>query len=302
MNLRDLRYLVAVVDHGHFGRAAEACHVSQPTLSAQLKKLEEYLGVTLIERTQRKVQVTDIGQQIAQRARLILHEADELVESARSFKDPFKGELRIGSIPTVGPYLLPRTLKTIRDSYPDLKLKLFELTTGELVEALRDGRVDMALLADLGDLDRFEVRKLYDEVFVAAVPEDFPVPGRSRVTVANLKAGNLLLLDEGHCLRDQALEVCSRVNISESAEFRATSLETLRNLVIAGNGVTLLPALAAGVNDVPGLRIHRFKDPEPFREIVMAWRHSSARLRTIEAIGDLIELHMKSFRFTGAAA
>lgn len=297
MNLRDLRYLVAVVDQKHFGRAAELCHVSQPTLSAQIKKLEEYLGVTLIERTQRSVKITDIGEQIAQRARLIIHEADELVESARASRDPFTGELRVGTIPTVGPYLLPHVLKPIRTQYPSLKLKLYEQKTDEIMNSLVDGSLDVGILADLGTQGRFELLNLYEEKFVAAVPEDFPASKRGRMTLGALKAGSLLLLDEGHCLRDQALDVCNRVQIAEETEFRATSLETLRNMVAAGSGVTLMPALAvdSSLVDSPGIRIHRFKDPEPSRQIIMAWRATSARIQTIEAIGKLITTTMKNY-------
>ncbi len=297
MNLRDLRYLVAVVDQKHFGRAAKLCHVSQPTLSAQIKKLEEYLGVTLIERTQRSVQITDIGEQIAQRARLIIHEADELVESARSSRDPFTGELRIGTIPTVGPYLLPHILKPIRTSYPDLKLKLYEQKTDEIMKSLTEGDLDAGILADLGTQDKFELQSLYEEKFVAAVPEDFPAPRRGRMTPGALKAGSLLLLDEGHCLRDQALDVCNRVQIAEATEFRATSLETLRNMVAAGSGVTLMPALAvdSAVVESRGVRIHRFKDPEPSRMIIMASRATSARAQTIKAIGKLVATTMSNY-------
>lgn len=298
MNLRDLRYLVAVVDEQHFGRAAEICHVSQPTLSAQIKKLEEYLGVTLIERTQRSVRVTDIGKQIAARAQLIVHDADELVELARSFRDPFKGELRVGTIPTIGPYLLPHILKPIRASYPDLKLKLYEQKTDEIVASLNTGSLDVGILADVGGFDKFELMDLYEEKFVAAVPDDFPAPRRGRMTVGNLKAGSLLLLDEGHCLRDQALDVCKRVSISEETEFRATSLETLRNMVAAGSGVTLMPALAvdSSVVQSPGLRIHRFKDPEPQRSVLIAWRKSSARVETIKAVAELVRDVMKRYK------
>jgi len=290
MNLRDLRYLVAVVDHEHFGRAAQACHVSQPTLSAQIKKLEEFLEVQLIERTQRSVRVTDIGRQIASRARLICHEADELVEVARAAADPFAGDIRLAAIPTMAPYLFPKVLQNFRTTWPKLRLKLFEEKTADAVLALREGRIDAAFMAHPVPDAKLESMVLFEEKFVAAVPEDFPVPKRGRITLANLKAGDLLLLEEGHCLRDQALDVCARINLAEAGEFRATSLETLRNMVAAGAGVTLLPELATEgpLGQSAGVRIHRFKDPEPSRTVVLAWRANAARAQTIEALGDAV--------------
>lgn len=278
MNLRDLRYLVALADLRHFGRAAEACFVSQPTLSTQLKKLEEELDVALIERTSRHVMLTDIGREIAERARVVLREADQIKELAKRTRDPEAGTVRLGLFPTIGPYLLPHVVPRLRERFPKLTLLLVEEKTEDLLAALRDGRIDAAVLALPIHDARLTHVELFDEPFLLAVPARHPFAKRRRIDVTDLAAQELLLLEEGHCLRDQALSVCQTAGASETRGFRATSLETLRAMVAAGVGMTLLPALSVAP-PVPGndqIRLMRFANDAPHRRIGLFWRRSSA--------------------------
>jgi LysR family transcriptional regulator, hydrogen peroxide-inducible genes activator len=290
MNLKDLKYLVALADTGHFGKAAERCFVSQPTLSAQLKKLEEYLGVKLVERQPKNVQLTDVGKQIVIRARRMLDEGDEIVALARSNTDPLAGKLKVGLIPTVGPYLLPRVMPKIRKAVPQLGLMLYEYQTEELLKRLRDGEIDVGILALPVLQDGLESRALYDEAFTVALPSRHPLAEKGAIKVQDLKGQTLLLLEDGHCLRDQALEVCSRVDVREAEDFRATSLETLRQMVVAGLGITLLPEMAveSPYGSQRGLTIRQFTNPRPSRTVGAVWRKSSTRDTAIAAVCDVI--------------
>src|SRR5262245_9818039 len=244
LKLKDLRYLVAVADERHFGRAARKSCVSQPTLSAQLRKLEDYLGVRLIERQPRRVTLTEAGQQVVARARRILQESDEIVSMARHASDPLTGTLKVAFIPTIGPYLLPRVAPRLRKALPRLKLLLFEHQTAVLLERLRTGAIDLGILALPVDLAGLESRVLFEEPFSVALNPGNPLAQRKALRPAELDGQALLLLEDGHCLRDQALEVCARVDVHESSDYRATSLETLRQMVAAGHGITLLPEMA----------------------------------------------------------
>jgi len=290
VNLRDLKYLVALAEERHFGRAAERCHVSQPTLSAQIRKLEEYLGVSLVERQPKKVSLTETGERIVARARRVLQEADAIVELARTDRDPLAGELKLAFIPTVGPYLLPKVATRLKRALPKLKLLLYEYQTAQLLEKLRDGDIDMGILALPVPTDGLECRELYEEAFMLAVPDTHPLAQRERARVEDLRGETLLLLEDGHCLRDQALEVCSRVRVSEDQDYRATSLETLRQMVAAGHGVTLLPQLATigPGGTTRGLRVRPFARPSPSRSIGAVWRKSTTRGPAIEAIAEVI--------------
>ena len=291
MNLRDLRYLVALADERHFGRAAERCFVSQPTLSAQVRKLERYLGVPLVERQPKRVALTPIGEQVVERARRVLHESDAIVELAQTGRDPLAGQLRMALIPTVGPYLLPRVAPALQSDLPKLKLLLYEYQTGPLLERLRAGEIDVGVLAlPVVPMDGLESTVLYDEPFALAVPGSHRLAERRSVSVDDLRDETLLLLEDGHCLRDQALEVCSRVDVHEAQDYRATSLETLRQMVAAGHGVTLLPelAIAAPVGVTRGLEIRRFDAPTPSRTIGAVWRKSTTRGPAIDAIADTV--------------
>jgi len=295
VNLRDLRYLVALADERHFGKAAERCYVSQPTLSAQIRKLEEYLGVPLVERQPKRISITPAGEKIVERARRLLQEADAIVELAKSDRDPLAGTLKVALIPTVGPYLLPHVVRRLKRALPKLKLLLYEYQTAPLLEKLRDGEIDMGILALPVPMDGLDAAELYSEPFMLAVPADHPFAERERVTTQDLHGEPLLLLEDGHCLRDQALEVCSRVGAQESQDYRATSLETLRQMVAAGHGVTLLPELAAAspVGSARGLRIKPFVKPAPARTIGAVWRKSTTRGPAIEAIANAIRAAMK---------
>jgi LysR family hydrogen peroxide-inducible transcriptional activator len=295
MNIRDLRYLVALADERHFGRAAVRCHVSQPTLSAQIRKLEQTLGVPLVERQPRRVSLTEPGARIVERARRLLLEADAIVELARTDRDPLAGALKLALIPTVGPYLLPHIARRLKRELPRLKLMLYEYQTAPLLERLRAGEIDMGILALPVPSDGLEAEPLYDEPFALAVPAAHPLAGRERVRLDDLKGETLLLLEDGHCLRDQALEVCSHVRVQEDQDYRATSLETLRQMVAAGHGVTLLPELAAqsSVGAARGLRVKPFVRPAPARTIGAVWRRSTTRTQAIAAIAGSIRTAMK---------
>ncbi len=278
MNLRDLGYLVAVADHGHFGRAADACFVTQPTLSTQLRKLEQELGVELVERNPRHIVLTEAGEQVVERARIILNEADSIVEVARRASDPESASLKVGIFPTLAPYLLPHVVPEIRERFPHLELLLVEEKTEELLRRLRDGQLDAAVLAMPVDEGGLHEEELFDEDFILAVPDGHPLArldGRADPSV--LSGESVLLLEDGHCLRDQALSVCQLAGASERSGFRATSLETLRQMVAAGVGVTLLPELAVRPPVPPSraITLVRFADPAPRRRIAMYWRTSS---------------------------
>jgi LysR family hydrogen peroxide-inducible transcriptional activator len=291
MNLKDLKYLVALADTGHFGKAAERSFVSQPTLSAQLKKLEQYLGVKLIERQPKNAQLTDVGKQIVVRARRMLDEGDEIIALARSNTDPFAGKLKMALIPTIGPYLLPRVMQKIRKALPHLGLMLYEYQTEPLLKRLRDGEIDFGIIALPALQEGVASRALYEEAFTVALPNHHALAAKSTIKVADLKGQTLLLLEDGHCLRDQALEVCSRVDVREAEDFRATSLETLRQMVVAGLGLTLLPELAveSPFGSQRGLTIRQFSKPAPTRTVGAVWRKSSTRGDAIAAICDVVD-------------
>ncbi|HQX33317.1 MAG TPA: DNA-binding transcriptional regulator OxyR [Dokdonella sp.] len=278
MNLRDLRYLVALAEHKHFGRAADSVFVSQPTLSTQIMKLEEELGVSLVERTPRKVLLTEVGQEIVKRAREVLTEIEQIREIARRTLDPESGSLRLGIFPTLGPYLLPHVVPRIRERYPRLELLLVEEKTEEILRQLREGRLDAAVLALPVHDAHLHVERLFDEPFVLAVPTDHPLAKRSSISLNQLEDQSLLLLEEGHCLREQALEVCQLAGAAEKGGFRATSLETLRQMVAADVGITLLPMLAVKPPIPANENIHlvQFRTRPPSRHIAMIWRKSSA--------------------------
>jgi LysR family hydrogen peroxide-inducible transcriptional activator len=290
MNLRDLRYLVALADTRHFGKAAERSFVSQPTLSAQIKKLENYLGVQLIERQPRRVTLTETGARILPIARRILQDSDEIVSLARNEYDPLSGKINVALIPTIGPYLLPVVTRRLRKQLPQLKLMLYEHQTQPLLERLRAGDIDLGVLALPVPLDGLEARELYDEPFSVALPNGNPLAKKNSIKLDDLSGETLLLLEDGHCLRDQALDVCSRIDVKESEDYRATSLETLRQMVAAGLGVTLLPELATRgpFGSGHGLTMKPFAKPVPSRTVGAVWRKSSSRTEAINAVCDVI--------------
>jgi LysR family hydrogen peroxide-inducible transcriptional activator len=294
MNIRDLRYLVALADERHFGRAAEKSFVSQPTLSAQIRKLEEYLGVSLVERQPKRVALTPAGQRVVERARRLLQEADAIVDLARTDRDPLAGDLKLAMIPTVGPYLLPHVAARLKHDLPRLRLMLYEYQTAPLLEKLRAGELDVGILALPVPGDGLATAELYDEPFTLAVPAGHPLAARDDARIEDLRDQTLLLLEDGHCLRDQALEVCSLVGVREAQDYRATSLETLRQMVAAGHGITLLPELATTghLGRTRGIRLKSFVDPPPARRIGAVWRRSSTQIPAIEAIAATIRAAM----------
>ncbi|MFA0922059.1 DNA-binding transcriptional regulator OxyR [Xanthomonas fragariae] len=292
MNLRDLKYLVALADHKHFGRAATACFVSQPTLSTQIKKLEDELGVSLVERAPRKVMLTPAGREAAVRARSIVAEVEQMKEAARRSQDPEAGTVRLGIFPTLAPYLLPHVVPRIRERFPRLELLLIEEKSDQLVHQLREGRLDAALLALPLQDDQLHTEFLFEEPFVLAVPEGHPLSRHDSMTLDDLSEQRLLLLEDGHCLREQALDVCHLAGALEKSEFQATSLETLRQMVAANVGVTLLPLLAVKppVARSDNICLIRFReDKQPSRRIAMVWRRSSAMTAFLEQLSQLFK-------------
>lgn len=290
MNLRDLQYLVALAETRHFGRAAERCHVSQPTLSAQVRKLEQFLGVALVERRPRRLALTAAGEAVVERARRMLQDADDIRALARASQDPLSGQLKLGLIPTLGPYLLPRIAPRLARALPKLQLMLHEYQTAPLVDRVVKGELDLAILALPADTRGLQTRSLFGEAFLVAMPEKHRLAARRRLKASDLEGEKLLLLEEGHCLRNQALEVCAQAG-TEEQDFRATSLETLRQMVAAGLGITLLPRLAAEgpFASARGLVVRPFAPPQPTRLIGAAWRRSTSRGEAIAAVCDIIE-------------
>ena len=291
MNLSDLRYLIAVADHRHFGRAAEACFVSQPTLSTQIKKLERELGVELIERHPRQVMLTAAGVRVIDHARKAVAEADTIVTIAKQASDPESGSVRIGVFPTLGPYLLPHVVPAMHARFPRLELLLVEEKTAVVLEQLQDGRLDAGVLAHPVDEPNLHEIVLFDERFVLAVPADHRLARtRSKIDVDVLDGEQVLLLQDGHCLREQALSVCQLAGAEERTGFRATSLETLRQMVAAGVGITLLPELSVAppVPPNPAIKLLRFRDPVPSRTIAMYVRRTSPYLGLLDEMATIV--------------
>ena len=293
LKLKDLRYLVAVADTRHFGRAAERSFVSQPTLSAQLKKLEDYLGVQLIERAPKRVQLTPAGEEIVERARRILEASEEIVELARGHRDPLAGRLKLALLPTIGPYLLPNVAARLRKQLPRLELMLYEYQTDPMLEKLHSGEIDVGILAVPVPMDGLDVYELYREPFTVAMPAGHRLAQRNSIRVDDLDHETLLLLEDGHCLRDQALDICSGTDVHEKQNFRATSLETIRQMVAAGVGITLMPELAGrgAYGNARGVTIKPFVKPVPTRTVGAVWRKSTARREAILALCKLVGSH-----------
>ncbi len=289
MNLRALQYLVTLAEVRHFSKAAELCFVSQPTLSTQIRKLEEELGVQLVERSPRQVMLTRVGEEVVQRCRSILSDLEAMKSVARRSRDPHSGVLRLGIFPTLAPYLLPHVIPEIRRRFPRLTLRLFEEKTEQILDMLVQGRLDAGILALPAGGDQIVARKLFEEPFVVAMPEGHPLSRRKSLRLSDLQDQALLLLEDGHCLRDQALEVCQLAGAHEQLDFHATSMETLRQMVAANTGLTLLPTLAIKppVSPTENVIIRPFKGNGPRRSIAMVWRKSSALSDFLEELADL---------------
>lgn len=296
MNLRDLKYLVAVIEQGHFGRAAEVCFVSQPALSMQIKKLEDTLGVQLLERTNKAVLLTEAGKMICERAKNIMAQEKEIYALAKQTKDPFSGELHVGIIPTVAPYLLPHIMPGLKTCFPDLTFYLAELQTLQLLEKLKQGKLDIGLLALPVTDPELTSTTLYEEEFMLAVPNNHKLSKRKSIKQTDLKDLSMLLLEDGHCLREHALTVCHSNKAVEARSFQATSLETLRHMIAAQVGITLMPKLACKEND--GIAYIPFHSPKPTRTVGLIWRTSSAKKILLNSLSkNLIKLLPKQRKF-----
>lgn len=288
MNLRDLHYLIAVADLRSFVQAAERCFISQPTLSTQIKKMEDSLGVQIFERTNKKVLPTELGEKIIASARQILKEVDHIKEMAEIAQDPLAGNLRLGAFPTLSTYIFPQLVPLIKQAMPKIRLILVEEKTDFLLQQLKSGQMDAALLALPIIDDHLETQHLFDDEFLLAVAPDHPFATNSVIDPKELADQELLLLDEGHCLRGHALQICQTYHADEQQDVRATGLETLRQMVRAGTGMTFMPRIAIREND-DGICYLPFTKPEPKRSIGLVWRKTSNRIELIKQLSQLIQ-------------
>jgi LysR family transcriptional regulator, hydrogen peroxide-inducible genes activator len=289
ITLKQLRFFDGVARLGHFGRAAEACSVTQPALSMQIKELERELGVELIERRPQGLTLSNAGREIARRAARILTETRDLADYARQSGAVLSGALHLGIIPTAAPYLLPPLLPLLREKYPDLDLHIRETQTEQLLQQLRDGSLDLLLLALPLDYSDIETTTLFEDRFLLAMPRNRRINSRIRATTDLMKEDRLLLLEEGHCLRDQALAFCELRRVENIDTFGASSLSTLVQMVSNGMGLTLLPEISIDHETRHGgIRLMRFAEPEPMRTLGLAWRSTSPRKRDFVEFGKLI--------------
>jgi LysR family hydrogen peroxide-inducible transcriptional activator len=294
MTLTELRYIVAVAREKHFGRAAEACFVSQPTLSVAIKKLEEELDVKLFERGANEVSVTPLGEEIVRQAQSVIEQAASIKEIAKRGKDPISGPLRLGIIYTIGPYLLPDLVKQAIDKVPQMPLIIQENFTARLLEMLRIGELDAAIMAEPFPDTGLAIAPLYDEPFMVAVPRLHPLAKRKSITAEELKKETMLLLGTGHCFRDHVLEVCPEyARFSSDAEgirksFEGSSLETIKYMVASGMGVTVVPQLSVPAEAQQHVRYLKFVAPVPTRRVVLAWRRTFTRYEAIAALRNAI--------------
>lgn len=290
MNIRDLEYLVALAEYKHFRRAADACNVSQPTLSGQIRKLEDELGIILLERTSRKVLFTQSGLLLVEQAKQVLHEVKLLKEMASNQGKDMTGPLHIGVIPTVGPYLLPYIMPALKAAFPDLELFLYEAQTSQLLNKLETGHLDCAILASVPATESFIEVPLFNEKMMLAVAENHELSKEKSVPIADLKGREVLMLDDGHCLRDQALGYCFTAGASENPHFKATSLEMLRNMIAANMGVTLMPELAVlNEGSRQGVKYIPCTAPEPRRTIALIYRPGSPLRARYERIANAVK-------------
>ncbi|MCM8532803.1 MAG: LysR substrate-binding domain-containing protein [Lentisphaeraceae bacterium] len=284
MNLRSLEYFVTVAKELHFNRAADICGVSQPALSIQLQKLEDELGVRLFERNNKKIIITKAGEALLSRASLILQEVKDIKSMAQNFADPYSGDLKLGAFPTLSPYLFPKIIPDLKDSYPEMKFFLYEEKTDVLLKMLNEGDVDAAFIALPIEEKYLEYEEVFAEDFLLAVPQTSSLATQKSVTVKNLEDESLLLLAEGHCLRDQALDFCQKNKVSETFDFKASSLETLRQMVTAGVGMTLIPKCALQHSDM--IKYLPFSGKAPGRKIALVWRKTSTRVDVLKEVAD----------------
>jgi len=288
--LKQLKYLCAVAEHGHFGRAAKACHVSQSTLSAGIIELEEVLGTSLVERNNRQVLLSGLGQEVVARSQEILMQAEDLVALCDASAEPFTGKLRLGVIPTIAPFVLPQLLKRLRSMYPDFQLFIREDLSGHLVDALYRGEVDVILLALPFPAENVDTMALYEDDFVLASPASNVFSASAEVKTSQLKGEELLLLEDGHCLRDHALEACKLRDADISIPYQATSLNTIVQMVANGIGITLLPRMALDAHILSGtdVSVYEFSEKNVSRTIGLMWRNKTPRQREFHLLGEFI--------------
>lgn len=286
--MRQLRYLASLAHHRHFGKAAEACSVTQPALSMQVRELEREIGAVLVERRAGDISLTETGVEVARRAEQILAATRDLIDFVRH-REVLSGKLRLGIIPTLAPYVLPHVLPRLQTAHPALRLEVRETQTKSLLDELINGELDTVMLAMPIEDDQLETLRLFDDRFLLALAAADPLPAAGRVAVEDVDQRRLILLEEGHCLRDQALAFCGTANGDTLASLGAASLATVMQMVANGYGVTLLPEVAASV-EVRDSRVKllRFDDPEPIRTIGLAWRRTSPRKRDFAALGEMI--------------
>jgi LysR family hydrogen peroxide-inducible transcriptional activator len=284
MNIRDLKYIVEVARERNFSRASSKVFVSQPALSMQIRKLEEDLGVEIFERSKQNFLITPIGAEIIKKAEIILQECEEIKLLAKNSKDPYRGEIKIGAFPTIASYFLPKFVKNIRKKFPHLKIFLIEEKSEDLILKLKNAQLDLCLLTLPIKDENLISKKIFSEEFLLATPLDHKLAKKSKINIKELQNQELMLLEDGHCLRDQALEICSMINAFEKKDFKASSLETLRQMVACGNGITLIPQIAVRNDD----RIAYVKIINaPSRTIGITYRKSSVQKKLIEEIIDL---------------
>ncbi len=289
-SLRQLRYLVSLSETLHFGRAAEECNVTQSTLSAGIAELERLLGAELVERSRRKVLLTPLGRETVARARDLLAGAEDLVEAVKAAQEPLSGPLRMGVIPTIGPYALARVLPALPGRYPRLSLRLREEQTARVLEHVEEGRLDVGLIALPYDTGGLVVEEIGDERLFLAVPEGHPFAEMGAVSIEALSNEPMLLLEDGHCLREHALQACGLSGRRRNEAFQATSLPTLLQLVAAGHGLTVVPAMAVDceLRAMPGIALVALRGPNPRRGLALVWRATSARAAEFTLFGDLL--------------
>lgn len=293
--LRQLQYLVAVAEHRHFGRAADSCFVTQSTLSSGIQDLEAVLNCRLIERgTRRQVMLTPLGEDIVERARALLRDAEALADVAESGRRPLAGRLRLGVIPTIGPYFLPRVMPAVREAYPELKLYLREDQSARVIDALHAGRMDCAVLATPYDLGDLATLPLGDDHLLVGMPVGHPLGEKAKIEPEDLESEDMLMLEDGHCLREHALGACAGHPLKANEAVQATSLGTLVQMVANGLGLTLIPemALPTVAYEGSGVIASRFADPEPSRGIALVWRASSPRKKEFELLAEVLRTHL----------
>lgn len=290
MNIRDLRYLQALAQESHFGRAADLCHVSQPTLSVQIKKMEESLGVQLIERSGRTVILTDVGQSVLSLANDALSSIDNIFSTAETARDPYSGQLQLGSIPTISPYLIPQSIRLAKEEFPRLKLGFLEDITERLNTALLLGTLDAAILATEPEDTRLETINLYKEPFSVILPRDHPLNRIDDIDIDDLVLNELILLPEGHCFRDQAIDLCERAQPSALHDVNVSSMETIISLVAAGQGISLIPSMALGGrwNAGDDICVRTLDHPNAYRQVNLTFRKSTPKRQLMESLAKAI--------------